>query len=432
MSDADLERASAEVLDRARPGEQAEVFGLHRRTLTVEAGTGGELLSVGRAEVRGLGVRVLTAGRTGYASTSDLRPSAVAACLDAARAAAALARPDDDARLPEPEPIPELDGLDHPGLASLPLTAKLDLATGLARRATEHDPRVRTVHSAVYREERARVSIASTTGVAGSYVRGFADLAVDVVGEDGDTTAAESARRTVRDPADLDVEAIAAEAVARTVRLLGPRVPVPLDVPVLLDPDVTAALLTAAGWAMTGAPAGRGPLAAGSGDPVAADCLTLLDDGLDPRFPASAPFDDQGVPRQRTPLLAKGELRGMPPWGNARRGSHKVPPAPGPSTLLLVPTPPVDVGPVAVHVQQLSVGRSAVHPVTGRIGVGITGFVLRDGEPAGAFRSSWRTTLHDVLGSVVAVGDDLHLDPDSPTAAATLVLNRTALRPCAE
>jgi PmbA protein len=399
--------------------------------LTVEAGTGGELLGVGRSETRGVGIRVVAAGRTGYASTSRLTADGLAGCLRLAVDSARVGEPDPSVALPRPLPAPAAPAPDSP---STPVGDAVALARHLARRATGLDPRVSAVHAATFREERSSVVVASTTGVRAAHAHGCTALSVDVLGEDGGTTAAESASRTVREPGGLDVDAITADAVARATRLLGPRRPLPRGVPLLLDPEVAAVLIAAAGRALTGAPDRSGPLG-GPGDPVAAAHVSLTDDGLDPRFPASAPVDDEGVPRGRTPLIRDGSVvgalrstgtatrSGARSTGNARRGSHKSPPGVAPTTLVLHPTA-TDLwrfAPDLLYVQQLAVGHAPVDPVTGRIGGSAVGFLVRGGEPAGPVeRWLLETTLREVLRAVEAVGDDAVLVPGQPVAAPTL------------
>ena len=172
---------------------------------------------------------------------------------------------------------------------------------------------------------------------------------------------------------------------------------------------------------------------------MAADHVSLADDGMDAAFPGSAPFDDEGVPRRRTPLIDRGVVVGVlsstesvaangdgrASTGNARRGSHKSPPSVAPTTLVLAATTTrtalLRTAPQLVYVQQLTFGRSAVDPVSGRIGVGAGGFLLNGGEPAGTYEPwALETRLTDLLRMVLDVGDDPRIDPESPTAAPTV------------
>jgi PmbA protein len=438
----ELDTAVSAVLTRAEAGEELEAYGLHRAVCAAQAGTGGEIFGVGQTETRGIGVRVVTANRMGYASTADLTEPGLADCVRQARDNARLAAPHPAERLPPAQHVPEMAGLCHADLAGTPIHDKVSLAADLARRATSLDPRVRAVDTAEYREERSTVLIATTTGTRLRHERGFAQLSVDVLGDDGGSSASDYGCATVRSPGDLDVDTIAVEAVRRTTRLLGVRHAAPRGLPVVLDPEVAAVFIAAAGRAFTADAMhpGRGPFAGRRGERVAASCVTLVDDGVDPRFPATAPFDDEGTPRHRTTLIDAGTANavlhsaataaaagtGQVSTGNARRGSHKAPPSVAPTTLIMSADRPIEAvlhhAPEMIYVQQLSAGRSGVNAVTGRIDVGAVGFVMRDGEATYPYQVMPLTSrIQDLVRHIAAIGDDARSIPEMPVAAATLL-----------
>ena len=88
---------------------------------------------------------------------------------------------------------------------------------------------------------------------------------------------------------------------------------------------------------------GRSLFAGRVGEQVAAAQVRLVDDGLHPDGMASAPFDDEGVPHELTPLIEEGVLRGFlhnsytarregggaRSTGNASRGSYRAAPGRG-------------------------------------------------------------------------------------------------------
>ena len=94
---------------------------------------------------------------------------------------------------------------------------------------------------------------------------------------------------------------------------------------------------------------GRSPFADRLGDELASPAYVLADDGIDPGGLASAPFDGEGTPRERTPLIADGKLLaylhdsytarrgGARSTGNASRSSYRSAPSVSPSNLVLEP-----------------------------------------------------------------------------------------------
>lgn len=429
----DLADAADALLAECRGAEEAEVYGLHRMETRVQAGTGGELRQVSRAETLGLGLRLVALGaagaRTGYASTTDLGDRGLASALASARAAADRALPDPFDRLPAPR---LLAAPTTPGLPDgAPVDDGVATAVDLARLGCSLDSRVRAVDLASWREERAEVSVVSTRGVRARHGRRSVEVEIAVVGQDDDGSVTGWAGRRGDDA--CDVAALAAEAVAGATALLGPPHTPPAGLPLLLAPEVTATLLAALGRALTG-PAlnGHGPFRGPPGTELAGPAVTLVDDGLSPLAAAAGPFDDEGLPRQVTGLLDRGRLAGElhssatagpgDSTGNARRSSHRSPPVVAPTFLRLTPTDDV-VAADGILVRQLSGEGAGIRPVTGRIDVGGVAHLLRDGAPAGRLPLlPLSTTLGALWSAVVAVGRDGRAVPGSPVLAPTVMI----------
>lgn len=438
-----LAEAARTLLGRCGPSEQMEVYGCHQVKTTVRAGTGGDLRGVARSETTGIGVRVIVQGREGYSSTSDLHDPGLRRCVEEARSNAALATPDTAQHLAIPTSAPDLPGLLDPTLAATTTDRKIELAASLARRATAFDPRVAIVEAATYSDDQSTVLVSSTTGVHAEYDRGFVEVSLDVVGDDGAHTASGSGDWCGRTPLVCDVDALAAAAVSSATRLLGQRGPLLSGVPLLLGPRVAAVALAAVGRAFC-APAllsNRGPFAGLLGERVAAETLTLVDDGLDLASPLAAPFDDEATPRQLTRLIAAGVAtaplhsvstahslgQGQRSTGNARRGSHKSLPGVAPTALRLestTMTTGIRAWPArAVYIDQIGAEGTGVSPVTGRVDVAAIGFTVRDGAPAEALDPfPFSTTLGDLLGGILEIGADARTVPGYPVVAPTLLL----------
>jgi PmbA protein len=438
---AELSEVVTRVLDSALDGEDVEAYALHRLSTTVQVDTDAEIRQVTRAEIQGVGVRLIHDGRLGYASCSALDEAALRRTVEMARSNAGVGDRDAAQGLPEPEAIPAMESVDR-ALETATLTEKIDLVVDVARRVVSLDPRVRSLDTAEYHDEQKTVFVASTRGVGATYTTGYAEAWVEALGEDEHGRVSDSGYLFGRSPGECDPEVLAARAVARTVRLLGPVSSPRTDLPILLDPGVVADLVTAVGKGLSGGPvsSGRTPFAASIGTAVAAPCVDLTDEGRLRLSPAAAPFDDEAAPRGRTPLIDGGVLVGAlhstvtaratgasaVSTGNARRASHKSPPHAAPSCLVLSPTVSLqelmsELGDV-IYIQQLSGSGAGINPVTGRVNVGAVGALLRAGEPSGRVDAiSVSTTLMNVLRSIEAVADDAYPVPFTPTAAATVL-----------
>lgn len=424
----DLTGAIDQLLAMHRTGEQLEAYGAHRRVTTIQAATGGAIRQVDQTETVGVGLRLVHGQRSGYASTSDLSRFGLTRCVEQARSHVALADVNPESDLPSSDttytgPTSTGPTVRTPADAQASLREQLEMATSLARQASSTDRRVRVIDGAAYRDEQWLVEIAATTGLRVAHERSFIEAWVDVIGDDESVTATGSGYWWGRAHAELDPEAIAREAVAQAVRLLGPRVDIIAGTSIVLCPDVAAAFIGAAGRALT-APlvrSGRGPLAAGLGATIASAVVTLTDDGHHPSSKRAAPFDDEGVARRTTPLITDGAVSGMLSMGNAARSSYKLPPEVAPTTLVLMPTG--GHGDIlsgdAIVIEQLTGEHSGISGVTGRIDLAVTGYVMRDGVPAGAFAAEpMSTTLRELLHAVDAVADDARVVNRSPVLAA--------------
>ena len=426
----DLAELCAAAIARAEEGELAEAYAGQSRRTEVKARRG-EVESLSGSETRGVGVRVIREGRLGYAWAADPDTDEAADLLAAARAGAEHTTPDEANVLPEPataEPIPDLF---RDAQASLGPERKVSLAVDLERAAVSSNPEVRKVEETIYGDAVSRVAIASTTGVTAEYSRTDCWCVVVALAErDGETQTGFSFR-VGRELDELEWEEAAGEAAERGARLLGARKPATERVPVVLDPWAAASFLGVLAGILSAEEVqkGRSLLAGLSGQEVASGVLTLVDDGRFEGGPAAAPFDDEGVPTGRTPVIEAGVLKGFlhntqtarrdgtTSTGNASRGGYRGVPGVAP-TNLLVESGPKDPDALlrdagrAVYVQDVSGVHSGANPVSGEFSVGATGLRVEGGALGEPLREmTIASTLPEVLRRIEAVGSDLRFFP---------------------
>ncbi|CAN5500010.1 metalloprotease TldD [soil metagenome] len=439
---AELLDLASGILPLAAPGEELEAYAVHRTSTTVQAGTGGVVRDVGKAETRGVGVRLLARSRMGYASTADLSRAGLADAVVRSRQNAAAADPDEAVALPTPEPVIAATQLWNEVLSQLPLEAKVGLATDIARRVTMIDPQIRSIDTAEYYDESVVTAVASTSGVRVEDRHGYVELSTDAIGESTDGSVADYSYWCGRDPGLIDIEWLAAEAVSRTIRLMCSSAKRLTGLPVVLDRAVVGSLLVAIGRACSGGPlsSGRSAFADLHGSLVGAASVNLMDDGRCPAAPAAALIDDEGVPRRSTTLIDDGVLVGAlhttttaraiggnaRTTGNARRITHRSSPRAAPSALVLQPTCSLAqllaAAGDATYLQQVTGSQSGISSVTGRVNAGAMGFRLRAGEPSGRLpTTAVATNLQAFLSSILMVADDILAVPGVPVLAATVL-----------
>jgi PmbA protein len=386
---------------------------------------GGKVESLGAATQRGLGVRAWIEGRVGYAFGTDLSGHGVREIAAEAASMARVADRDEFAAPPAAGGEPAaIEGLNDPGLTEWPTERVAELALAVERAALSHDDRVRGVEQAVYSDSAERIAIAASSGAGGEYESSscYAYAQALAGGDAGPETGLGFG--IGRGPAALDPAAIGREAAERATAMIGSDKPASRACPVVLDATVAASFVGLLGKAL-GADAvqrGRSPLATSLGERVAADAFVLRDDGLVPEGFGSSPFDAEGVPRRRTPLVEGGALltflhdsytarRGeATSTGNAGRSGYRSPPGVAASNLIVSPGAMSreelfgEAG-EGVYVTDVAGLHAGVNPVTGVFSVGASGRAIRGGELAEPLREfTIASDLVSMLRSVRAAG----------------------------
>jgi PmbA protein len=247
-----------------------------------------------------------------------------------------------------------------------------------------------------------------------------------------------------RGPEDLDPEAIGAEAADRAAALAGARQPASRRCPVVFDAFVAASFLGFIGEMLSAdaVQRGRSLFAGREGEEIATPTLVVADDGTAPGGLATAPFDGEGTPRRRTPLLEGGLLRtflfdsrtarkdGRSTTGNAVRGSYRTPPGVGTSNLVVEPGDGglediVRRAGDGLYVADVVGLHSGVNPVSGTFSVGASGRLIEGGELAGPVREiTIASDLVTMLRGIDAVGAEARWVPFGGSVKAVPLLLR--------
>ena len=409
----------------------------------------GAVESLTDATSRGLGVRVFLDGRAGYAYGTDLTDDGARTTAAAAREAAGAADPDEFSGLPERCGAAPIDGLHDPALAGWSTERKVELAIEVERAARAH-PGVSQVEDTLYADGDGRVAIANSRGFSAAYEATQCWAYASAFAGEGADLMTAVGLGLAREPGGLDPRAIGDEAAERALALAGARQPPSRRCPVVLDAFVAASFIGFIGGMLSAdaVQRGRSLFAGREGEEVAAPTLRLADDGADPAGLASSPFDGEGVPRRRTPLLEDGRLAtflydvrtarraggGRQSTGSAIRGSYRSPPAVGATNLVVEPGEG-DLEALArragdgLYVAEVAGLHSGVNPVSGTFSVGAAGRLIEGGELGAPAREiTIASDLLSMLRSVEAVGADARWVPfGGSVRTAPLLLGEMAV-----
>jgi PmbA protein len=423
------EALAKKIVHRAlkRGAKQAEAFLQVGRNADVRV-RDGEIEDLTQATSKGVGLRVFVKNRLGFVWTSDFTPAALDTMIDRAIALAEMSAPNPLNGLPgasELGKFPKVGALFDRRVADLPPDWKIKAALEMEKVVKAADPRIKTIESVSAGEAVSEVYLASSAGVTGAYDGTSVYLYASPVATDGQqlqTSYWYDARRFLEDLASP--EAVAQKAAERAVRLLGAKKVKSQKVPVVFDPTMAAGFVASIAGAASGDAVYKKSsfLAAKLGQAIGPAHLTIVDDGLRPRGLATSPFDGEGVPTRRTPIVEAGVLKAFlydaftarkakaRSTGNASRGYSSLPSI-GFNNLVLEPgarTPEQIIKdiPNGFYVTAM-LGRGA-NTVTGEYSRGANGLWIENGELTRPVQEvTVAGNLVDMLLQLDEVGSDL-------------------------
>jgi PmbA protein len=431
----DLESLVSDVVAQAMKAGASDVEAVAREgdefSVNVRMG---EVETLKESGSRGLGLRVFLGKRSGSASTSDLTGDGIRQLVEGALALAKVTEEDPFAGLPDAGGFGSTAGDLHlyfDDVYSLDGAERIEWARRAEAAAMAADPRITNSDGGSFDAATGRKAFANSRGFVGSYRTSYAGvsaapLAIDANGKMQRDGWWSSARRLklLESP-----EAVGAEAARRTVRRLGARRVPTQRVPIIFAPETARTLIGSVFEAASGDAIWRSAsfLAGKLGETIGATNLTIVDDNtmLLPTGVGgfgSSPFDDEGLPSQRTVVVERGMLRnyllntytarklGMKSTHNAARGLAGAPGI-GCGNLYLEPgepTPEQIIGEVRAGLYVTSLMGFGTNLVTGDYSRGATGLWIENGRLTHAVEEvTIAGNLAEMLRNVTAIGNDL-------------------------
>ena len=184
----DLLTIAERVVEQATPGEQVEAYVSQGSSTEVKA-FGGEVESFTSATSQGIGIRVISDQRVGFAHAGSLEPNVVAETLAEARDNRAFSEPDEWVALSEPDGLTPIvhDHWDDSVLTTS-TEAKVQMALDIEQAVLGADPRVTGVRVASYSDGTGQMAFATSTGVRATDSGTGAQLSIAAMAKDGDDT----------------------------------------------------------------------------------------------------------------------------------------------------------------------------------------------------------------------------------------------------
>lgn len=403
--------------------------------------------SLMQAGGRGIGLRVFSGERWGYAYGTDLSDGGVRDLAESATRTVEVADEDEHAGLPGETGAAEVEGIHSASLGEWTAEGKVELAVAIERAARAH-PGVTQVEDTVYADGDERSAIVSSRGLSASFAATSAWGYASAFAGEGENLMTGLGVGVARSPDALDPAVIGAEAGERATALAGARQPTSRHCPVVLDAFVAASFAGFIGGMLSAdaVQRGRSLFAGMEGEEVGAPVVALTDDGTHPEGLRTAPYDGEGSPRRRTPLIDGGRLSsylfdtrtarkaGRATTGSAVRASYRNAPSVGASNLVLGGGEDNLEGLIrkagdGLYVTEVAGLHSGVNPVSGTFSVGATGRLIEGGELAAPVREmTIASDLVSMLRSVREVGSAARWVPfGGSVRAAPLLLDGMAV-----
>ena len=360
----------------------------------------GDVETLKESASKGLGLRVLREGRQASVSTSDFSDAAIDDLVKTAVTLAGATSVDDTAGLPDADELatefPDLDLYDE-AIVAMSAEDKIAMALRAEEVARNYDPRIVNFEGGGVDSGTGRTILANSLGFAGEYRGASISLATVPVAEENGKLQRDYWYDTRRKLSQLDSpDDIGRIAAERTIRKLSGRRVKTQTCPIILAPEVARSLVGEIFSAASGDAIFRKSsfLVGKLGEKVAADSITVIDDGRIPGALGSRPFDGEGVPTRRTTVIENGVLQSylhntytarklnQRTTGNASRGLGGAPSV-GANNFFLVAGPhaPADILKSVKNgfyvTEFIGFG---VNPVTGDYSRGAAGLWIENGE----------------------------------------------------
>jgi len=413
------------ILDKARRrADGAEVFNVSSDTLPVRF-RDNRLKSLESTSSDAYSLRVIKDGRVGFVSTT--RIADIDSLIDSALAVAQFGSPA-EFTLPGPAQYEAPEVYDRL-VADLSPAVMVERCAELVDAITEFEPEA-MVESSVTKSVSV-VRVANTAGLdtQSKQTQFYASCGATLVEGESLLRVRDYCAGTHFIPALQEL----ASSVKEQMAVGRHNVPMkPGDYPVIFSPLAMSDVLRCHLASVDGNAAAKGvsPWRDKLDETVAHARMTLVDDGLLPYGLGTSPFDGEGVPSSRTPVIEEGVLRsflvdlraaarlGHPLTGNARRAG-KTAPSIGPSNLVLLPgqtsldsmLSSIDQG-LLIH---SLMGAWASNPYGGQISGNIAlGFKVEKGKLTGRVKDcmvyfnafdAWRGQLVDLSTEVEQRGN---------------------------
>lgn len=364
----------------------------------------------------GIGVRVITEGKTGFAYSEERTTEALDWVLKEAKENALL-QTVNDAFLPKGKDLGDADlladGLDAP------IAEKVEKVIGLEHYLRQ-EAKVKNVQIARLMEKENSTTIASTKGLRGSYRNGYVGILSSMVVQDGNSLKQSFDIDVSRSFYELDAKKTANKLLKNSLRQLNAKELKSGKYKAYFEPKAFSQFLGLLAFMLNGKTLveGQSLLAKKLNQTIASDIVTLVDDPYLEGGLAARPFDSEGTMTKKLELIKNGVLKsflhnsatakeaGHSNTGHAAR-TYKTSLGVSASNLYLKPGSGVsfDRGIIVTDLMGVHAG---VNQISGDFSLQAFGILVEDGKEQHAVENfAIAGNFIDLLKNISAIGDEI-------------------------
>ena len=415
-----------EIVKENAKGFEYEIYLLEKERTKI-ATENGEFEKINSAKELGLALRLQRGKRVGFAYTTDLTPQSLKKFVKDLCEITALV-PEEEGRGFIEEKLPpevETSPFDE-GAVKKSVEEKIDLVVNFERNLIKSHPYVVGTRETSFTETVYSVLFENSFGVSFSY-RGTAySIVTSLLAQSpsGDRNISWG-YRAARYLKDLNLSSLADELVKKVTETLDPKPFESKNLPVIFHREAFASLLETFAPIFSGENAlkGKTPLKGREGEAIAPPFVSIFDDGTLKGGLATHPYDDEGFPQRKTPLVEGGIFKGFyhslysarklgkEPTGNGFRSSFTSPPRAQISNLYIAGEG-VDFEELlkgkeeAILVYDL-MGLHTADPISGDFSLGANGVYYRKGKKVQALRGiTVAGNFLKLLSDIEALGNE--------------------------
>lgn len=276
----------------------------------------GQVETLKEAGSRAVGLRVFLGQRAASTYSSDLTPEGLERLVHGALDLVEVTSEDPYAGLPEPSQLGSLTGdlkLYYQDVYSLPPEQRIEYARRAESAALSTDSRIQNSDGGTFDASTGRKVLVNSLGFTGDYQGSYCSVgALPIARDASGGMQRDYWSSTTRTLAKLESpESVGKKAAERTLRRLGARKIPSTRVPLVFDAENARSLLQNVFEAVNGDSVYRQSsfLEGKLGQKIAADNVTVIDDGTMPGGFGTSPFDGEGVPSRYTVVIENGVLK---------------------------------------------------------------------------------------------------------------------------